>query len=179
MNPFSSPAIILRKRDFSEADKIVTAFSQKKGKVSFIAKSIKKLSSKKRASIEVGNIVNISATRAEGLGILTETKLVRSFEGIRASLNKISLLHYFCEVVDKLTQPGEPDPVVFDLLVKYISRLQKTTKLRKLREEFILEILVMLGYWPEDKPMIDPDAALEEVLERQINSARVGKKLAS
>lgn len=179
MNRFSSRVIILGKRDYSEADKIVTAYSLKRGKVRFIAKSVKRLNSKKRASIEVGNMVSISATRSEGLGVLTEAKLIYSLENVRTSLNKISLLHYFCEVTDKLTQPGEPDPVLFGLLAKYISRLQETNKLKKLREKFILEILVLLGYWPDGKFMIDPDAALEEVVERRVNSARVGKKLAS
>jgi len=179
VNRYSSAAIILRKRDYSEADKIIVAFSRKQGKVSFIAKGIKKINSKKRGSIETGNIVLISATRSEGLGILTEAKLLRSFHKVRTSLNKISLLHYFCEVVDKLTQPEEPDPALFNLLAKYIGMLEETSKLKRLREHFILNTLTLLGFWPKGKKMIDPDAALEEVLERRINSARVGKKLAS
>jgi hypothetical protein len=32
-----------------------------------------------------------------------------------------------------------------------------------------------MGYWPESKKMIDADIVLDDVLERKINSVRVGK----
>ena len=179
MNRFSSRAIILRKRDYSESDKIIVAFSQDKGKISFIAKGIKKLKSKKRGSIEVGNIVSISVTRPEGMGILTEALLLKSFDNTRKNLNKLSVMYYFCEVVDKLTQPEEPNPELFNLLLKYLSRLSQDNKLKQLRKKFIYDTLVLVGFWPKDRLMDNPDQILEDVLERRLSSERVGKKLMS
>ncbi len=51
--------------------------------------------------------------------------------------------------------------------------------LKKLRKEFIYEVLVTLGYWPKGRKMDNPDYELENVIERDISSARVGKKLLS
>ena len=42
-----------------------------------------------------------------------------------------------------------------------------------------IKILVLLGFWPKERIMDNPDKVLEEVVEREISSARVGKKLLS
>ncbi len=34
-----------------------------------------------------------------------------------------------------------------------------------------------MGYWPLNKKLIDADIVLDDVLERKINSVRVGKKV--
>jgi hypothetical protein len=49
--------------------------------------------------------------------------------------------------------------------------------LKKLRLDFLNKLLIILGYWPQGKPIPDPDQKLEEVIERQVYSARVGKRL--
>jgi hypothetical protein len=39
--------------------------------------------------------------------------------------------------------------------------------------------MILLGYWPKDKKMDNPDTILEEIIERQIYSKRVGKRILS
>ncbi len=56
---------------------------------------------------------------------------------------------------------------------------KRKTKLKKLREKFVKDVIILLGYWPKGKPIKNPDLLLEEITERNINSVRVGKKLLS
>jgi len=37
--------------------------------------------------------------------------------------------------------------------------------------------LVIAGFWPKEKKLVNPDEKLEEVIERSINSIRVGRKV--
>ena len=53
----------------------------------------------------------------------------------------------------------------------------RTNSLKKLRLNFIRKTFsTLMGYWPEGKAMNAPDEKLEEVIERQIYSERVGKR---
>ncbi|KKP34486.1 MAG: repair protein RecO protein [Candidatus Woesebacteria bacterium GW2011_GWE2_31_6] len=162
---YSSEGIILARKNYSEADRILTCFSKSYGKISLLAKGIRKLKSKKRGHLEVFSHIKFSASRGHGMDI------------IRTNLNKISLAYYFCEVITKITREDEIHNNVFNLLTVFLCRLENETKLKKLRHEFLYELLKELGYWPENKKLIDADMVLEEVVERQINSFRVGKKI--
>ncbi|MBL7036958.1 DNA repair protein RecO [Candidatus Microgenomates bacterium] len=174
---YSSTAIILSKRNYSEADRIIVVYSKKYGKLTLMAKAVRKIKSRKRGHVEVFSEVSFSAARTKGMGILTEVETINDYKEIRPSLKKVSLAYYFCEVVAKITREEEQNDTVFFILQKNLKKLQTETKLKKLKENFIFELLTNLGYWPRNKKLIDPDYALEVVLERQINSIRVGKKV--
>jgi hypothetical protein len=65
------------------------------------------------------------------------------------------------------------------LLTETLTKLKSTKLLKKLRLEFVISLLITLGYWPAGKPLLDPDEKLEEVIERAIYSKRVGKRMIS
>lgn len=174
---YSSEAIILSRKNYSEADRILTVFSKNFGKLNLLAKGIRKLSSKKRGHLEIFSHIKFSASKTKAIDIITEVDTVNTFSKIRSNLNKISLAYYFCEVILKTTREDEIKNEVFNLLTKYLTRLENEIELKKLRHNFIHELLEELGYWPENKKLIDADIVLEEVTERQINSFRVGKKI--
>lgn len=174
---YSSKGFVLFRRNYSEADRILTVFSKGFGKLTLMAKGVRKIKSRKRGHVEVFSEVSFSAVRTKGIDILTEVETINDFKKIRPSLKKVSLAYYFCEVISKITREEEQNDIVFFILQKYLKKLETETKLKSLKEEFIFELLTNLGYWPEQKKLIDPNYALEEVLERQINSIRVGKKV--
>ena len=177
LRTYSSEAIILARKNYSEADRILIVFSKNFGKLSLLAKGIRKLKSKKRGHLEIFSHIKFSATKTNAIDILTEVETINTFSKVRANLNKISLAYYFCEVVTKTTREDEIKNEVFNLLINFLKRLENETSLKKLRHEFLFKLLEELGYWPENKKLIDADAVLEEVTERQINSFRVGKKV--
>ncbi|MEK7111998.1 MAG: hypothetical protein AAB875_01595, partial [Patescibacteria group bacterium] len=62
-------------------------------------------------------------------------------------------------------------------LLENLRKLVEQTELKKLRKEFVLEVLTILGFCPRGKILVDPDAKLAEVTERNLTSVRVGKSL--
>ncbi len=173
-----SQGLVLKRSNYSETDKIITLLTKHKGKMTFIAKGVRRMKSKKRGHLEIFNLIDFSAQlRGGSLGYLTEVKTIRGFPKLRQDLKKMTLAYYFMEVVGRVSPPEEANEHLFGLVGTYLSRLEKTDKLKNLRANFINELLVLLGFWPKDKPMLDPDYELSEVLERKLNSVRVGKKL--
>lgn len=176
---YSSEGIILSRKNYGEADRILVILTKNYGKVILLAKGIRKLESKKRGHLEIFSQIKFSAVAGKGFDLMTEAGTVNTFSKIRLNLNRVTLAYYFCEVINKITKEDEKQSSVFSLLSLIFSQLETAKNLKTLRKEFILNLLVEMGYWPRDKNMINHDIELEEVLERKINSLRVGKKVLS
>ena len=174
---YSSKGIVLAKRNFSEADRIIVLYTENLGKLSLIAKGVRKLKSRKRGSLEVFNLISFSAAKTKGLDIITESQLEDAFSNVKKDLKKASLAYYFIEVIGRITKEGERNKRLFDHLLLSIRNLGKTKSLKDYKEDFIYKTLVILGYWPEGRKLINADSFLESVLEREVNSARVGKRV--
>ncbi len=174
---YTSEGIVLGRINFGEADRIVSVFSKDKGRISLIAKGVRRLKSRKRGHIEVFSKVRFQGISGRGIDIMTEAEIVDDFKSVRGSLKRISLAYYFSEVVGKTTHEGEGNLGVYELLAESLEKLKTTKLLKKLRMEFIRELIVLLGYWPNGKILPDADMKLEEIMERQIYSKRVGKRV--
>ncbi|MDP3918264.1 MAG: DNA repair protein RecO [Candidatus Woesebacteria bacterium] len=174
---YSSEGIILSRKNYSEADRILIVLSKHFGKLSLLAKGIRKIKSKKRGHLEIFSRVKFSAVKTNGMGIITEVETINDFNMVRTNLNKVSLAYYFCEVVNKITHEDGHASTVYGLLSTALEQLEQETELKKLRMKFIYDLLTNMGYWPIGKKLIEADIVLDDVIERKINSVRVGKKV--
>ena len=175
---FSSQAIVLARKNFSETDRILTLFSKGFGKQTFLAKAVRTVKSRKRGHLEVFNLISFSASRGKDLDLMTEAEIVNNFSWVRKNLKKAAVAYFLVDVVRRVTRDDEAHPEVFDLLTEYLQKLEKTTNLKSLRNDFTYHLLVLLGFWPKEKLLSDPDRVLEEIVERELSSIRVGKKIA-
>lgn len=176
---FNDEGIILARKNYSEADRILIVFSKNHGRISLLAKGVRKVSSRKRGHLEIFNHIKFQAVYGRGLDLITEAEIIENFAEVRKSLKKVSLAYYFMEVVGRTTHEDEPHQELFNLILNYLHRLKSEIKLKDLRLRFIVDILVSLGFWPKGQALINPEGKLEEVTERKLNSQRVGKKISS
>lgn len=177
LKSYSDEGIVLARRNYGEADRILSIFTKNHGRVSAIAKGVRKPVSRKRGHIEVFSHIKFQAIKGKGLDLLTEAETVENFAQVRKSLPKSSLAYFFMEVVGRTTREAESHPELYALIVNYFERLGFSTSLKALRTSFVYEALTLLGFWPRGKRLADPDALLEEVTERQFSSLRVGKRV--
>lgn len=177
LKTYSSEAIVLSRKNYGEADRILIILSKHFGKLSLLCKGIRKIKSKKRGHLEIFSKIKFSAVTGKGFDIMTEAETLNDFEGVRVNLNKISLAYYFCEVINKITHEDGRQSTVYNLLSKALEELEQEIELKKLRLNFIYDLLANMGYWPIGKKLMDADIVLDDVLERKINSVRVGKKM--
>lgn len=172
---FTSEGFVLARRNFGEADRILDVYSKEKGKISLIAKGIRRPKSRKRGHLEVFSKISFQVVNGKGMGILTEAETISDYREIRKSIKRVSLAYYFMEVINKVIHDGEENPELYNILSNSMEKLKVEKELRKLRKNFVVDILKVLGYWPKDKNLPFPDEKLEEVMERQVYSKRVGK----
>ena len=174
---YSSIGIIISRRNFSEADRILTLYTETFGKLKFIAKGIRKLGSRKRGHLEIFSMIKFSASKTTNLPLLTEVETIDDFGSVREDLRKVAVGYYFMEVIEKITQEGEKNTFLFGHLVSYLNLLQSSGDLKKLRESFVRDTLTLTGFWPQGQTSSNIDLILENVTERKFVSSIVGKKL--
>ena len=174
---YSSEGIILSRRDFGEADRTIWVYTKDRGRICLLAKGVRRPKSKKRGHLEIFSHIKFSVNASHGIDVMTETETIDSFGIIRKDLPRVSLAYYFMEVVGRLTHGQEKNEELFDHILEYLKKLKTFKQLKVLRNEFCTQTLVIMGFWPKEKELKDPDTFLEEIVERKISAIRVGKRL--
>lgn len=174
---YTTEGIVLARTNFSEADRFLVIYTKHFGKIRLLAKGIRKPKSRKRGSLEVFSRVKFSVHKGKGFDIMTEAETIDLFAGIRKNLNRTALAYYYSEVIDKITKEDEKIEQLYGFLVEKFERLSKAGGLKRERENFINGVLVILGYWPRNQKMENHDHLLESIIERQISSKKIGKRI--
>lgn len=152
MNSFSAEGIVLKRKNFGEADKLVTIFTRNNGKVKTVAKGVRKISSRRGGNLEILNHVKIFLHETKSLPILTEVETKRNFSNIKEDLSKLSLVYLLFELIDQFLAEYQENPVVFDLLVGTLVGIDESKNLEKAKvfaTNFQLKFLSQIGYLPQ------------------------------
>lgn len=163
MLSFKLRAIILKRSNFGEADKFLTVFSLEKGKISLLAKGIRRIKSHRAPHLEPLNEVEIVTHK----NIITQAKI--------SSLNTFNLQNltfalYGAEILDKLLPENEPHEEIYELFRNFLSEEIAENKVK----EFSLKTLWLLGYLPPGQfPKIGINAFIEHLAERRIRSKKL------
>jgi len=142
---YKTEGIILKRKNFGEADKILTIFSKHYGKIKAIAKGIRKVTSKKAGVLELFNHCKLVLAKGKDLDIITEAQVINNFSSWRKDLNKVGTAWYFCELIDKLTAESQVNRNLFELLKNYLENIAKTNTSQFIRS-FEEHLLNQLGF---------------------------------
>lgn len=126
---------IIKSINYSEADKIITVFGQKRGKFSILAKGVRKINSKNRGNIQTFSIADISYYQGSGMPILLESSQVFSVD--YESINTDNI-HRILVLLNKLTAEDVPNEKIFDSLEAIVNRSGDIESVNKFRTLFLL-----------------------------------------
>jgi DNA repair protein RecO (recombination protein O) len=86
--------IILKRRNFGETDRIITIFTRELGKISCIAKGVRKITSRRSGHVEVFHRVHISYHDGKGMYLLTEVQSLDAHQGLSGDIVSVSYAYY-------------------------------------------------------------------------------------
>jgi len=138
--------IVLNQRNYSEADRLLTIFTKTYGRLSLLAKSVRKPSSRKRGHLELFSLVKIMVIKTKGLDLISEAEAVNNFSHLRQNLNRIRIAYLFCELVNQLTAENQENESVYDLLLNSLIQLNSPVASRDLIISFEKKLLELLGF---------------------------------
>ena len=181
MRTYTTEGIVLKRINFSEADRIVTVYTRHFGKIKVLARGIRKITSRKGGNLELFNWAKIFVVKGRNLDIVTEAETVRSFRTWRKDLVRVAFAYHFCELVDKLTPENVQCQEIFDLLAGALWGLgrAKDENLKFANERFAVSLLEATGFWPRGKKVerTNLDEYLESITEKKIACKRIFKDL--
>ena len=139
--------IILARRNFGEADRILTIYTKDYGKISAIGKGVRRPRSKKAGHVELGSWCKIFAARGKNLDLLTEVETKKAFGIDNFSPAKANKIYHLLELVDSLTQHEQKNQEVFFLLLKYLDEISKGNNFDLISSVFKVKLLSELGFF--------------------------------
>jgi DNA repair protein RecO (recombination protein O) len=174
--------IVLKRTNFGEADKIVTIYSKHYGKLVCLAKGIRRLTSRKRSSLEIFSRTGFFAVKGRGMEIITEAEPLDLFSSWRKDLKRVAAAYEICEMVDRLTAENVEQEEIYELLLETLKNIGCTpeSQLPQVVNHFGQALLQLTGFWPKDKPLndrLDTSAYIERIIERDLKSKRFSKSL--
>jgi DNA repair protein RecO (recombination protein O) len=145
---YRAHAIVLRRINLGETDKILTLLTREKGKLSAVAKGARRPASRLAGATELFNYCRAMLAVGQSLDVVTQVEVRQSFPALRRNLEKIAAASYLTELVDHFSEERLPQPEIFDLLLSGLYVLNTQEDAGLLVAAFSLQLLVMAGYTP-------------------------------
>lgn len=184
MAGFKTEGVILKRRDFGEADRILTVFTLHKGKLSILARGVRKITSRRAGNIELLNRSVLFLHQGKNFHILTEAETIDTFPALKEDLTLSTYAFHIVELIYKMTAENQENRSLYENLVAVLHRLMIKPR-QLLVRAFEVKILSILGFWSlEEAKISDPKIKdLLQILELgdwdSIERVRVEEKEAS
>lgn len=138
---YRTKGIVLSKRDSGEADQIFTLYTQDFGKIEVVGRSIRKITSKLKAGIDIFYFTEIEFIQGKNRKILTDAILLDKFYAI----TKIF------QIIEKLTINQEKDEKIWSLIILVVKKwsVSDTNHNEIIFHYFLWNFFSLLGYSPE------------------------------
>jgi DNA repair protein RecO (recombination protein O) len=169
---YRTPAVILKRMDLGEADRIVTLYSRDVGKIRAVAKGVRRTTSRSAGHLEPFTLSDVMFAVGRELDVISQADTLEAFRGVREDLVLTTHAYYLAEVVDLLTEDRMENRAVFEALVEGLRDLADSADSRLVLIIFHLRLLEALGYRPELRECVSCRATIEP--ERNQFSAPVG-----
>ncbi|MCL5019562.1 MAG: DNA repair protein RecO [Patescibacteria group bacterium] len=175
MRSFKTEGIVIKRRNFAEADRIITIFSKNYGKIQIKATGVRKINSRRSSHIELLNYSRFNLYKAKSIPLLTEVENIENYSAIKEDLTKTGFAYHICELIDGLCAENQENEEVFNLLRKTLMLLSQKSDLALVIHEFEIDLLTCLGFYKHSDMNKDLDTSefIEQILERKLKTKRL------
>ena len=148
---FTTEALVIGSMRYGEADRIVTLYTRERGRLSAIAKGVRRTKSKVGGRLEPFSLVRASLYTGRGLYTVVGVDTLRTFQGVRDELFRLEEGARLFQAVRHLFPGEEGSAPAFNLLVRGIARLAESENQPAAASTVLatrLKLLALLGYAP-------------------------------
>lgn len=161
---YRSEAIIIRRSDFSEADRLLL-LATPKGKRRVVAKGVRKTMSKLAGHLELFTHCSLQLAVGRNLDIITQSQVRQPFTALRNDLNRLAYAYYIAELFDKCTEEEDENRPLFDLMLECLHGLDSMPSPELVVRWYELQLAGLLGY----RPHFHRCAVCQELLTEEAN----------
>ena len=149
MGVYNAEAIVIRTRDFDDADKILTLLTREEGKVTAIAKGARRPRGRFAAGAQIFTQIKASLYHGRNMDTLSQVDIVESFRHLREDLERMAYGSYVCELMDEMVKEKQRYESTYLLLLTTLHLLNEPSlEPEPHRRAYELKLLSMMGFRP-------------------------------
>ncbi len=182
MRNLKTSGIVIKRRNFNEADRIITLYTSDFGKIQVKAQGVRKITSRRSSHIEQLNEVQVSLYKGASLYTLVEAQMIETYQEIKSDLQKTGAAYHVCELIEGLCPENQEQSSIYELVINTLRELEEadSDSLEFLLHTFEVELLTHLGYWhgsPDGSRTLNTHQFIEGILERKLRSHRIFERI--
>jgi DNA repair protein RecO (recombination protein O) len=149
---FTTEALVIGSMRFKEADSIVTLYTKERGRLSAIARGLRKTKSKVGGRLEPFTLTQVTLHTGRSLYTVVGVETIRTFQGVRDELFRMEEGARLLASVRRLFPTEERNVPAFNLLARTLARLSAAADAAAACRVVLaarLKLLSVLGYEPD------------------------------
>jgi len=146
---YRTEAIVLRRTDFGEADRLLTLYTRDFGKIRAIAKGARKPQTRKTGHVELFMRTDFLLAKGKSIDIITQAELVEAYAQLRTDLVRTTYAAYAAELIDSLTAEADRDLDKYNLLANALDWISSDNDLLLAARYYELRLLAYAGLQPQ------------------------------
>lgn len=148
---------MIKSQPLFESDKLITVFTRESGMIRVLVKRALGQRFRDKGLIEPLTHSRFSLNTGSSFLYYNSADLIHGHLELRQSLTQLNLAFYCCDVVLKSTSTGQPNPDLFDCLLRSFARIAKKDAFSIVLAEFHQEFLTIEGMSDPAKPSLNAD----------------------
>tara|TARA_Y100001970_G_scaffold247226_1_gene315799 strand:- start:1337 stop:2062 length:726 start_codon:yes stop_codon:yes gene_type:complete len=142
--------IVLARTDFREYDQIITIYTKTRGKQSFIARGVKRSTSKNTSLLLEFSSITFGTVSGKEWQYITNVHRENYFTGIRNNIQKSVYAGIAIRGIERMLKHNEQDELLFGFFYSWLLVLDQTKSCSSIiLDYFFLQVLSFLGFSPE------------------------------
>ncbi|MDQ6773115.1 MAG: DNA repair protein RecO [Candidatus Dormibacteraeota bacterium] len=146
---YRDSAVIIRKLDHGEYDRIFTLLTRDHGRLGALAKGVRKPQSRLASALELFNRIDVQLARGRGsLDVLTQAVLLPGTR-LPADLERTAYAALVAELADRVGEERHPVEGLYELTAAALEQLACDPEARRASVWYVARALDLLGYGPQ------------------------------
>ena len=146
MNSFRTEAIIMHRTNYGEADRILALLTPAHGKLSAIAKGVRRPKSKLAGGLELFATCELTIMQGRGdMGVITSARMQKFYGHILSSYDRLSLAYDMLRRINKATETVAEEDFYYVLRDGFVYANEPTINIKLVELWFRLRLASLLG----------------------------------
>ena len=172
MPTYQADAIVLRRLDYGDADRILTLLTREHGKLAAIAKGARRSKARNGSSLDLFGRSRMMLAKGRNLDVVAQVERRGDVRHIAGDLRRTAYACLVSEIADKVLEDRHPVDDVFELVAGTLDRLNDVNRSARVDAAwFVMRMLDLLGYQPQlfdcagcSQPLPEADAWFSPLL---------------
>lgn len=162
-------ALVLRKYSLPNEDRIITLFTKDRGKMSVVAKGIKKITSRRLPHMETANLVRATLSQTRDRFYLQDSTLLSGFTALKTASRKIDLMYFYFFILEYILPPEQPESHIYTSTLHFMVQLSEAESADTFPIlSYLNNLLKMLGYSNADMTFESLCRAVEGIIHKKL-----------